>query len=133
VQLAGIADRHRLVRWRGSPHVERRRPCFRQRVDAPATTACQRSGPEMLLATSSTPLARCGCRSAGDSRTSCSQWMFSPLPGTTRRRRYAPAFATQPVPSPELGLRIAFVADPDGNLVELLSRQTRARVTRDRQ
>jgi lactoylglutathione lyase len=37
--------------------------------------------------------------------------------GTTRRT---------PRDTPEPGLRIAFVADPDGNLVELLSRDGEA-------
>jgi glyoxylase I family protein len=31
-----------------------------------------------------------------------------------------------PGPSPEAGVRMAFVADPEGNLVELLHRPTRA-------
>ena len=67
--------------------------------------------------------------------------MFSPLPGTTRSPLYAPASPTArtvddldaaharaveaggrsawaPRDTPEPGLRIAFVADPDGNLVE---------------
>jgi lactoylglutathione lyase len=79
------------------------------------------------------------------SGSNCSQWMFNPLPGTTRSRGCAPgspptawtvddleaahARAVEaggrslwtPRDTPEPGLRIAFVADPDGNLVELLS------------
>ena len=42
------------------------------------------------------------------------------LPATRRRWARVPVMA--PRPSPEPGVRMAFVADPEGNLVELLDR-----------
>jgi hypothetical protein len=80
---------------------------------------------------------------SSSSRLQC--WKSSSLSGTTRSRHDAPASRTQPgsvddldasyaraveaggrsvwTPrgTPQPGLRIAFVADPDGNLVQLLS------------
>jgi lactoylglutathione lyase len=83
-----------------------------------------------LLAVDPSPLPGTGRsrRYAPPSPTSPGQLMTSTPPTRVRWRRAAARFG-RPRDTPEPGLRIAFVADSDGNLVELLSSDEEASPT----